>query len=121
MTLLRILLAFIFILIFLIPISLAIYFGVRSRARYADRIFEAQRRGSFNDLKTWQEKNKFLSRMVVMTSGYIGLLISLILFFLYYYKVLDIPIILILVVLVISFLSLFVGGFLMQREITRRL
>ena len=59
--------------------------------------------------------------MVIMTSGWIGIFISMILFILYLYKVLEIPLFLILIILGASLLASIIGGLSMQREITRRL
>jgi hypothetical protein len=102
-------------------IVVAAILGTRSRLRYANRIREAQARGAFADLNTPENKARFRRLAVFALIGLLGMMLSIVLLVLLlpskFASFYGIAIALALIFGVISSIA----GFLMQREINRRL
>jgi hypothetical protein len=107
-----------------IPIGilvLAAIFGTRSRLRYADRIRTAQARGAFEDMNAPENKSRFRRLAIFALIGVLGMVLFLVILILQlgsqyadYYRI------------TLGLALLFgamgsIAGFLMQREVDRRL
>ncbi len=98
-----------------------IYYGARSRMRYARRIREAQARGAFADMNTPQNKFRFRRLAILMLVGVLGMILSVTTLLLRQVPPSDTSYGLILVVAVLFGMITTIASFLMQREINRRL
>ena len=111
-------------LCFVIPIAIvliAAIFGTRSRLRYVKRIMEAQNTGAFDDMNIPGQKSRFRWLALTALIGVIGAMGSLAILILQQVGIILIP-----VGIVFASLSVFgvlsaIAGYLMQREINRRL
>ena len=95
--------------------------GTRSKLRYARRIMEAQARGAFGDMNTPKQKTRFRWLALTALIGVIGAMGSLAILILQQFSIILIP-----VGIVFASLSVFgvlsvIAGYMMQREINRRL
>jgi len=102
-------------------VILAAFFGTRARLQYAKRISDAQARGAFNDLNTPKQKIRFRWRGLLALIGAVGAMSSLVTVILQSFGVISIPIVIILAAFSIFGALSSVAGFLMKREIDRRL
>ncbi len=94
--------------------------GTRSRLRYANRICEAQARGSFSDIKP-EALSRFRCLAVLALIGVLGAILSLIIFVIQRSsRILILSEVTITAMVVFGIISA-TAGFLMQREIDRRL
>ena len=110
------------IVIPIIVIAVIAILGTWSKLRYASRIREAQARDGLADLSTLENKSRFRRLAAIALIGLLGMIVSIaVLIWLqtrnaaYYF---GIPLI---VVAIIFGIVASVAGFLMQREIDRRL
>jgi len=99
----------------------AVVFSIRSRLRYADRIWKAQARGAFEDMGTPENRSRFRRLAIFALIGVLGMPVSLAVLVLQmatkfssHYEVT------IIVGMVFGIIAA-VAGLLMQREINRRL
>lgn len=102
-------------------VLIAAIFGTRSGLRYAKRIMDAQNRGAFDDMNTPKQKGRFRWLALMALSGVIGAMGSLAIILLQRFGIILIP-----VGIVFASLGVFgvlgaIAGYLMQREINRRL
>lgn len=111
-------LCFIFIALTTIPV---VYYGIRSRLRYAQLIREAQARGAFTDITAPHNSSSFRRFALFAVIGWLGMTLSIAVFILQvvtkspnYYKVT-------LATAIIFGVIGSVAGYLMQREIDHRL
>src|SRR5687767_10369420 len=100
---------------------IAAFFGTRSRLRYAKRIMETQNRGAFNDMNTPKQKTRFRWLALLALTGVIGAMGSLIVLILQSFGMVPISIGIVFVSLVAFGVLGAIAGYLMQREIDRRL
>jgi hypothetical protein len=110
-------LCFVAIMLIMIP---AIYYGTRSRLRYARRIREAQAKGAFADMNTPENQYRFRRFAFLALIGVIGLIISIVMLIQPWIRI-PLPFSVFIVAFVVFGIMASVGGFLMQREIERRL
>jgi len=102
-------------------ILIAAVFGTHSRLKDAKRIMDAQNRGAFDDMNTLKQKGRFGWLALMALIGVIGAMGSLAIIILQRFDIILIP-----VGIVFAFLGVFgvlgaIAGYLMQREINRRL
>jgi hypothetical protein len=105
------------ILLIMIPV---IYYGTRSRLRYARRIREAQARGAFVDMNTPENKSRFRRLALLALIGVLGMVSSFVMLFQPWIR-LPLPVGIIIAAFIVFGILASVGGFLMQREIDHRL
>lgn len=110
-------LCFIPVMLIMIPV---IYYGTRSRLRYARRIREAQARGAFADMNTPENKSRFRRFALLALMGTLGIALSIVILLQPWIR-LPVPFGVIIAVFIVFGIMASVGGFLMQREIDRRL
>lgn len=110
-------LCFVVLMLIVIPV---IYYGSRSRLRYARRIREAQGRGAFGDMNTPENKSRFRRFASLALMGTLGMVLSIVMLVQPWMRI-PIPFGVIIAVFVVFGIMASVGGFLMQREIDRRL
>lgn len=111
-------------LCFVIPIGIIgiiAVLGTRSRMRYAQRIMDAQRRGAFNDMNDPKQRARFRWLALTALIGISGAMSSLAMLILLKLLMIQIPIGVVLVLFAVFGAMSVVAGFLMQREIDRRL
>jgi len=101
-------------------IAVAAILGTCSRLRYARRIREAQARGAFADMDTPKNKSRFRRFAVLALMGTLGLMLSLVMLIQPWIN-LRLPIGVFIAAFVVFGIMGSVGGYLMQREINRRL
>ena len=102
-------------------ILIAAVFGTHSRLKDAKRIMDAQNRGAFDDMNTPKQKGRFRWLALMALIGVIGAMGSLAIIILQRFDIILIP-----VGIVFASLGVFgvlgaIAGYLMQREINRRL
>ena len=105
-----------------------IYYGTRSRLRYARRIREAQAKGAFADMNTPENKSRFrrfaflalIGVTFLALIGVIGVIISIVMLIQPWIRI-PLPFSVFIVAFIVFGIMASVGGFLMQREIERRL
>jgi len=102
-------------------VLIAAIFGTRSRLRYAERIIEAQNRGVFDDMNTPKQKSRFRWLALMALIGVIGAVGSLAILILQQFGMILIPVGIVLVSLGVFGVLGAIAGYLMQREINRRL
>ena len=108
-----------------IPIGIIVVvaiLGTRSRLRYASRIREAQARGAFADMNTPENKSRFRRLAMIALIGLLGMIVSIAILVLQqaskahsFYGITFVA------VAIIFGIIASIAGFLMQREISRRL
>ncbi len=110
-------LCFVPLMLIMIPV---IYYGTRSRLRYARRIREAQARGAFVDMNTPENGSRLRRLAFLALIGSLGMIITILMVMQPWVR-LPIPF----GVFITAFLAFgilaSVAGFLMKREIDRRL
>ena len=107
-----------------IPIGIIVLvavLGTRSRLRYVKRIWDAQARGAFNDMNAPKQKTRFRWLALLALLGVIGTMSSLMISVLQRFVVIPIPVGIVLVVFGVFGILTAIAGFLIQREIDRRL
>jgi hypothetical protein len=98
-----------------------IILGTRSRMRYARRIREAQDRGAFADINMPENKSRVRRLAALALIGLLGMILSIIILALQIANQAN-PFTGIMIALAIIFGSIaLIAGFLLQREIDRRL
>jgi len=106
-----------------IPIGIIVVIailGTRSRLRYARRIREAQARGAFEDMNTPKNKARFRRFASLALTGTLGLMISFVMLIQPWINH-RLPFGVFIAAFVVFGIMGSVGGYLMQREIDRRL
>lgn len=101
-------------------VIVAAVFGTRSRLRYARRIREAQARGAFADMNTPENRSRIRRFALLALTGTLSIVFSIVMLLQPWIRI-PVPFGVIIVVFVIFAIMASVGGFLMQREIDRRL
>lgn len=97
-----------------------IYYGIRSRLRYAQRIREAQARGALEDMNTPETKSRFRRLAVLSLFGSLGMILSIAIFFIQRRNGIVLPCTTIAVMFIFGIIAT-IGGYLMKREVDRRL
>jgi hypothetical protein len=109
-----------FVILFGIVIVAAV-FGTRSRLRYARRIREAQARGAFADLDTAENKSRFRRLAALALIGLLGMISSIVIFLLLLAnQAVTFSGAMVVVALLFGMVAA-IAGFLIQKEINRRL
>lgn len=108
-------LCFVALMLIMIP---AIYYGTRSRMRYLRRIREAQARGAFEDMNTPKTKSRIRTLAFLSLIGIGGTILSSTMLI---QRWVRIPLGFILAAIIVFAIVGSVAGFLMRREIDRRL
>ena len=110
-------LCFVALILLMIPV---IYYGTRSRIHYVRRIREASARGAFADMKEPKSKSRIRHLAFVALVGAIGMVVSFI--FLSQPQIrMSIPSDYIITALIVFGVIASAAGFLMRREVDRRL
>jgi hypothetical protein len=107
-----------------IPVGIVIVtavLGTRSRLRYARRIRESQSRGAFADLNTPENKSRFRRLAALALTGLMGMILSIAILVLLQARQANSFYGVMVVVVAIFGTITAIAGFLMQREIDRRL
>ncbi len=105
------------LLLIMVP---AIYYGARSRWRYASRIREAQARGAFTDMNTPKAMARLRRLALLALIGILGMILSIVMLLQHWVRI-PISSNYILTALVVFGLVSSIAGFLIRREIDRRL
>lgn len=105
----------------IVIILIASILGTRSRLRYAKRIVDAQNRGAFDDMNTPEQKTRFRWLALIALIGVVGAICSLLTLILQRFGVISIPTGIIFVSMGVFGTLGAIAGYLMQREIDRRL
>ena len=108
-------LCFVGLMLIIIP---AIYYGTRSRMRYVRRIREAQARGAFTDMNTPKTKSRVRRLALLALMGIAGTLLSTTMLIQQWIRI---PLGFVLAAIIVFAIIASVAGFLMRREIDRRL
>lgn len=95
--------------------------GTRSKLRYASRIFNAQARGAFADMNTPEAKFRFRRLAVLALIGAVGMIISLVILIIQWLGGILVPFGVTLISVCVFGVVTAIAGFLMRREIDRRL
>jgi hypothetical protein len=95
--------------------------GTRSRLRYVRRIREAQTRGVFADMNTPEYQVRFRRFALLALFGMLGTVLSFVMIFQPWIRIPASFVVIIAVLLVVFGVMGSIGGFLMKREIDRRL
>ena len=102
-------------------IIVAAILGTRSKLWYARRIREAQARGTFADMNTPENKSRFRKLAIFAMIGLLGVFLSLVLLALQVENRITTFSGITAIVLVVFAVIGSIAGFLMQREVDRRL
>lgn len=105
----------------IVIIGLVAVLSTRSRLKYAKRIMDAQRKGAFKDMDNPNQRSRFRWLALIALIGLIGTMCSLTGLILLKFAMLQIPAGVILVLFAVFGTISVIGGFLMHREIDRRL
>jgi hypothetical protein len=107
-----------------IPIGIIVVvaiLGTRSRWRYARRIQEAQARGAFADMNTYENKSRFRRLAVMALVGLLGMILSIAILVLQQASKAPSFVGITIASAILFGIIASIAGFLMQREINRRL
>jgi polyferredoxin len=95
--------------------------GTRSRMKYANQIREAQARGAFKDMNAPEYKSRTRRFALIALIGLLGMVLSsAVLIFQLVSKITNFSGLTVIIALLFGILSS-VGGYLMKREVDRRL
>ena len=109
------------IVIPVVVVIVAAVLGTRSRFRYARRIREAQAGGAFADMNTAEAKSRFRLLAILALIGLAGVALSVVIMLGLSLGRIHIPVGVIIGATFLFGIIAAVAGFLMQREIDRRL
>jgi hypothetical protein len=93
--------------------------GTRSRLRYARRIFDAQTKGAFTDMNSPEAKSRSRRLAFLALIGTVGTIISFVILVIPRLNWIPVPIVF--TAFCVFGIIAAIAGFLMQREIDRRL
>jgi hypothetical protein len=105
------------VMVLMIPV---IYFGTLSRLKYAKRIRDAQARSAFVDMNTPENASRFRRFAFLALIGSLGMIISILMLVQRWVRI-PVPFGVLIAAFFVFGIIASVAGFLMKREINRRL
>lgn len=108
------------VVVLVLIMTVVIYFGTRSKLKYANRIREAQAKGAFEDISTPEVKSRYRRFAVLSLFGSFGMIFSIVILFIQRANGNILPGITIIAAIVFGMIAT-IGGYLMKREVDRRL
>jgi len=120
MNIIEILLSVICMSILIGFLIVAAVLGTRSKMKYASQIREVQARGAFADMNTPEIKSRYRRFAILSLFGSFGMIFSIVIFFIQRANGNILPGITIIAAIVFGIIAT-IGGYLMKREVDRRL